>query len=682
MQHWQQAGASPRVRIVIAERPPRAQSRVGDAVATDRPGILAALQRLGSEVDIDLAQDAAAALAQAPQADLLIVDARLGVDLSRILEALREGGPPVVVVTPVRDDEIALEAFRRGAAECVAAESDFEELLPVVALEQNRRYRAARERGLAERRICWLEHLNDAIVNEFPAALAVLDADLRVVFVNPAFARLWFLSADAVRGQPLREVLPPPLLESGEILAALGETRDDKSPAPRIVRAPLFDGTRRAFDLRTQRLDDEGRVLLVLSDVTERERLHRRLRDLQRYNANIIQNMNSALLVVDSAARITSANPLAGQMLGADPVGLRGRSLWEWLPEGTPQRELIARTLEEGHRFRSRESHIVRADGSSVPIGLSCSPLLGAVGRRHGAVVILQDLTEIKDLQSQVLQTEKMASIGQLAAGVAHEINNPMGFIHANLFQMAEYLGDLRRVWEQVEELRRTAEADDLSAARAAAHELARVSDAVDARFLLEDFGKAVRECQEGSERIRHIVQDLRDFAHRDAAHPVSADINQCLDSTANMVWSTVKHSVVLKKEYGELPELCCYPMQLKQVFMNLLVNAAQAIEEKHQGGRESGLIHLKTQRRGDAVVVSVHDTGVGIDAEHLDRIFDPFFTTKQVGAGMGLGLSTSYTIVQRHGGTIRVQSERGVGTTFEVVLPLALNAAGEASAL
>jgi two-component system NtrC family sensor kinase len=309
-------------------------------------------------------------------------------------------------------------------------------------------------------------------------------------------------------------------------------------------------------------------------------------------------------------------------------------------------------------------------------------------GRGHGAVAIFQDLSEIRQLRRQVMQAEKMASIGQLAAGIAHEINNPMGFIHANLFQMAEYLADLRQAWEQVDGLQkavhdlqgavelpgdddRAEEAGALEAVRTASEALAVATRDLDLDFVQTDFAKAIRESQDGAERIRHIVKDLRDFSQQGTDECIEADINECLDSTASIAWTMMKHSVVLEKEYCDLPPIRCYPSQLKQVFMNLLVNAYQAIEEKLGGAGGTGRIEIKSELRDLGVSISISDTGVGIEAKALHRIFDPFFTTKDVGAGMGLGLATSYSIVRRHGGRLDVTSEPGEGTTFEVWLPI-----------
>jgi two-component system NtrC family sensor kinase len=382
--------------------------------------------------------------------------------------------------------------------------------------------------------------------------------------------------------------------------------------------------------------------------------------------------MNSALLVVDMDGHVSFCNPPAARILGEAPEALRGRPVWAWFASDEEELSLLARTLSTGVSYKGAERIILRADGTPVPVGISCSPFFDSTGERIGAVAIFQDLTEVKQLQSQVLQTEKMASIGQLAAGVAHEINNPMGFIHANLFQMAEYLADMRQVWTRVDDLLQLVRGDDLESIRAAGEAVTDTMRDVDLAYVVSDFGKAIRESQEGSERIRHIVQDLRDFSHHDSSEHVLADVNQCLDSTATIVWPMMKQIVVLEKDYEELDTIACYPMQIKQVFMNLLVNAYQSIEARVGESGETGKLWLRTRQHDDGVAIEVTDTGIGIPASHIDRIFDPFFTTKKVGLGTGLGLSTSFGIVKRHGGSLTVDSKEGEGTTFRVFLPVA----------
>jgi len=377
-----------------------------------------------------------------------------------------------------------------------------------------------------------------------------------------------------------------------------------------------------------------------------------------------------AVLVVNGAGRVVRCNAAAAEIFGRTREALLGRSAADWFPDETGQ-SVVARTLADGVRFEDAASSVSGPSGVRIPVAVSSAPITGPDGLPRGVLASFQDLSGIRQLQQQVLQTEKMAAIGQLAAGVAHEINNPMGFIHANLFQMAEYVSDLRRVSEEVDAMRKAAEAGNAREIAEAAGRLGAVSDELDVDFLLSDLTKAIRESQEGSERIRHIVRDLRDFSRQDTAEHVLADLNQCLDSTANIVWPMMKHLVVLEREYQDLPGVRCYPMQLQQVFMNLLVNAFQAIEEKREVEPESGRIVLRTIHRGDRVVVSVTDSGVGIAPADVDRIFAPFFTTKPVGAGTGLGLSTAYNIVQRHGGSLDVESELGRGATFRLTLPV-----------
>jgi PAS domain S-box-containing protein len=654
-----------RVRIVVV----LPEAFAGGLVPVrDSRRTLDALARLGSEASVEPAASLEAAAAEVRNADLLVLDGSPPAAASGALEAARAARVPAVAVVADSGDADAVAWFRLGVADCVAEEGGALEALPAAALEQIRRGRDTRQRRSVERRLAWLENLNTTIVNEIPAALAVLDAERKVVATNPAFGRAF---GTGVRGRPLAELLPADLWDSADFGALLDRVAAGEAVAPTIARGHGSDGRAVVFDVRGQRLDDAGRLLVVLADVTEREMLARRITDLQRYNENIIQNLNSALLVVDTEGAVTFANAMAAEILGEPGGVLRGRSVWDWFSTAHVQGGLLARTLAEGSRFRGAETMLARADGRAIPVGISCAPLVDADGTRLGAVAIFQDLTEITLLQRQVLQTEKMASIGQLAAGVAHEINNPMGFIHANLFQMAEYLGDVRRLWTQVGDVRKAAGSHDAPALVRASETLEELARELDAEYVLTDFDKAIRESQEGAERIRHIVRDLRDFSRQDRDERVAADVNQCLDSTANIVWSMMKHSVVLRKRYGDLPRIRCNPMQLKQVFMNLLVNAYQAIETRLAGTGERGEIDLVSELRGDCLAIEVSDTGCGIAPEQLDRIFDPFFTTKEVGVGVGLGLSTSFSIVQKHGGTLRARNRSGHGASFELILPL-----------
>ncbi|HYD79401.1 MAG TPA: response regulator [Paucimonas sp.] len=265
---------------------------------------------------------------------------------------------------------------------------------------------------------------------------------------------------------------------------------------------------------------------------------------------------------------------------------------------------------------------------------------------------------ELEKLHQQLLQSEKMASIGQLAAGVAHEINNPIAFVNSNLGTLKEYVDDLWQLIDAYEAL-----ADRL-ADRAELFETVRgVREKLDIGYLRQDLQNLMTESLDGVSRVRRIVQDLKDFSHVGEAERQTFDLHAGIDSTLNIVWHELKQRAEVKKEYGDLPLVHGVPAQLNQVFMNLLINAAQAMDR-------FGAITIRTGAEDGWVWVEIADTGAGIQAEHLPHLFEPFFTTKPVGKGTGLGLSLSYGIVSQHGGRIEVDSEVGKGTVFRVWLP------------
>ena len=263
--------------------------------------------------------------------------------------------------------------------------------------------------------------------------------------------------------------------------------------------------------------------------------------------------------------------------------------------------------------------------------------------------------------QQKLLQSEKLASIGQLAAGVAHEINNPIGYVFSNVGTLEGYLDDLFSMLDAYEEAE-PAVADPVVAAR-----LRALREQIDLDFLREDIPSLMAESREGIVRVRHIVQDLKDFSRVDTNQEwVWANLHQGIDSTLNIVGNEIKYRATVVKEYGNLPDIECLPLQINQVIMNLVVNAAHAVGERH------GRISVRTGCDGDdGVWIEIADDGSGIPADILSRIFDPFFTTKPVGKGTGLGLSLAYGIVQRHGGRIEVDTEPGRGTCFRVRLPV-----------
>ncbi len=265
---------------------------------------------------------------------------------------------------------------------------------------------------------------------------------------------------------------------------------------------------------------------------------------------------------------------------------------------------------------------------------------------------------ELKATQSKMLQSEKMASIGQLAAGVAHEINNPMGFISSNLGTLDRYVERLTEFINTQQEI------------IASLHQSGVLEELKDKRkkmkldYIFEDTADLIKESLEGADRIKQIVQSLKNFSRIDQADYKLSNINECLETTLNVIWNELKYKTTVTKEYGDLPETYCYPNQLNQVFMNLLINAAQAIDTQ-------GEITIRTWHQEDHIYVWIADTGKGIPEDKIDKIFEPFYTTKDVGKGTGLGLSITYDIIKKHKGHITVDSHIDQGTTFIIRLPV-----------
>ncbi len=263
---------------------------------------------------------------------------------------------------------------------------------------------------------------------------------------------------------------------------------------------------------------------------------------------------------------------------------------------------------------------------------------------------------QLAEAQSQLLQAEKMASIGQLAAGVAHEINNPIGFVTSNLGTLGKYAERLVKFQSELSQL----------LIQHAPPEAIKKLDTLRADLridhVVKDISSLVAESLDGTNRVARIVSDLKVFSRTDHEDLKRSDLNACIETAINIVWNELKYKVELIREFSQLPEIDCYPQKLSQVFMNLLVNASHAIDKQ-------GRITVATRSDGTSATITIADTGCGIEESHRARIFEPFFTTKEVGKGTGLGLSISYDIIKKHGGEITVQSEVGKGTIFTIEL-------------
>lgn len=268
-------------------------------------------------------------------------------------------------------------------------------------------------------------------------------------------------------------------------------------------------------------------------------------------------------------------------------------------------------------------------------------------------------IAELKSTQQQVVQQEKMIMVGQLTAGIAHEINNPLAYISSNIVSLGKYFEKLLIFIE--------AQQETLNSGKPDLHQAEQLQTAFQNLKLdrvIRDIPEMIRENMEGVDRIKRIIMDLKNFPRTNDSEQEFADINQCLENTLNIVNNVLEYKTKINREYGELPRLLCYPQQLNQVFMHLLVNAAHAIDSH-------GEITVRSWNAQGRIYISFNDTGCGIPEHQLLRIFEPFFTTKEAGSGTGLGLSINNEIVRNHGGEIRADSKAGKGSTFTVSIPL-----------
>ena len=505
----------------------------------------------------------------------------------------------------------------------------------------------------------------------------------------------------------------------------VAERNDELEKANATLEAQVAARTEALSQSNEQLLVEQGRLRLAMAQVettqkkllaSEHQRAEAAKRNMAQLLSQIIDGDPVPTFVIDAKHQITHWNKACTVISGLQAVDMVGTAE-QWRAFYPESRPVMADLIVDGSledRFETyyhdqfrRSANIPEAfEGEAFfpNIGsegrwlfFTAAPLCDANGKCIGAIETLQDVTDrhsaeealrqyqnhleelvaqrtsqlaeanaklekdrqeletllnkVEAAQQQLLQSEKMAAIGQLAAGVAHEINNPVGFVNSNLGTLKTYVGQLLTVIDAYQ----GGDGSTIAAARQTA----------DLEFLREDLPALLAESQDGLSRVTKIVQDLKDFSHVDQAEHQVADLNAAMESTLNVVWNELKYKAEVIRDLGPIPPVDCVPAQINQVFMNLLVNAAQAIPQQ-------GKITVRSGQQDDQVWFDIEDTGQGMSEAVRNRIFEPFFTTKPVGKGTGLGLSISYDIiVKKHGGRMDVTSTPGQGTCFRIWLPL-----------
>jgi len=515
--------------------------------------------------------------------------------------------------------------------------------------------------------------------------ILVVNEERRIVSFNGRFCRLWNVTENLMAiirlgddGPLLNYVLshmkrPEEFLERVEFLYAHPEEVSSDEIA-------LRDG--RTFERYSAPITSEegfsyGRIW-YFRDVTERKRAEEALQaeiserkraevELERVltqSEQIIASIMSILITVDEKGLITTWNAAAAAAFGlrtAQALGQRFTECgigWDWdvilggAAECTAQQKPV-RLDDIPYRTR---------DGKERFLGVTLNPINTYSDEPMGFLLLGADITNRRVMEGQLAHAQKMESIGQLAAGIAHEINTPIQYVGDNTRFLQEALGDLQPLLEACH-----AQDPDLAVVTSAA-------EGADLDYLLEEIPRALSQSLEGIERVSHIVRAMKDFSHPGTAAKVMTDLNRALDSTITVARNEWKYVADLLPDFEpDLPLVPCLPADLNQVFLNMIVNAAHAIADiVGDGAQGKGIITVSTRRWGDWAEVCFSDTGTGMTEEIKARIFDPFFTTKAVGRGTGQGLAISHAVVvEKHKGTIHVESVPGRGTTFILRLPL-----------
>jgi len=635
--------------------------------------------------------------------DLILLDIILpGIDGYTVTEKLKNSEKtriiPIVLVTALGALEDKVKGLEAGADDFLTK--------PVNQVELTARIRSLiklkrLQEGLLENALKEEKEFTDNLIHNATVPIFVLDANHKIIIWNKACEELTGFAADAMIGtsrqwEPFYDRMRPTLSDiiidgNLELAAHYYPHYSQSLINPDGLQSegwfPNLGGEERYIFFDAAPINNSaGKLVAVietLRDMTLREKAegelrrsrtellcqHEQLKNLfslvERAKTEWEGTMDcigDILVLTDTGDRIKRCNKALQTFTGVAYEEILGRNWQELLSLNdlhtpspcVPGTELFHKPsgrwfVFNSYPFKDRSQNLIT--GSVIT-------LHNTTEVKRFTRELEKAYSELKLTQAKVIQQEKMASIGQLAAGVAHEINNPMGFISSNLNSLVKYMERLTAFIQAQSEAIESLPGGKLD------QELQDKRKALKIDYVIDDAQELIRESMDGAERVRTIVQNLKSFSRVDDAESRLADINECITSTINIVWNELKYKASLVKELGVIPLTRCHPQQINQVFMNLLVNAAQAIEKQ-------GEITVRTWHENGSIYAQVTDSGCGMPPDVLKQIFEPFFTTKEVGRGTGLGLSITYDIVKKHNGEITAASEPGKGTSFTVRLPV-----------
>lgn len=515
-------------------------------------------------------------------------------------------------------------------------------------------------------------------------SVVITDAQGRMLWANEGFTRLTGYAQEEALGRPPGKLLQGPDSDP-EAVRQMREGIESKRGFD--VQLVNYHKTGRKYWIEMEArpiLDESGRLqrfIAVQTEITERKRMERQLAEERALLNEILHAIPFCVYWKDQDSRFLGCNQAFAEDNGLEStdtvIGLRDEDMPGGCSEAEDFRDEDQQVLSSGepilHKFLTREDE----SGQTTYLSGSKVPLLNGDGQTVGVIGIYTDVTEQKNIELQLTQANKLESIGQLAAGIAHEINTPTQFVGDNTRFLSESFEELSPALVQARDLAKGV-LDGADTSKSAG-ELIELLEESDVEYLLEEIPAALQQSMDGISRVAKIVGAMKEFSHPGVEGMTAIDLNQALQSTITVATNEWKYVADVITDFDEeLPLVPCLPGELNQVVLNIIVNASHAIGDVlNKSQAEKGTIRVSTRHEGDQVTVRIEDSGTGIPEEIRAKIFDPFFTTKEVGRGTGQGLSIAHNVVvQKHNGTLALESELGVGSTFIIGLPLHPDAA------
>jgi len=526
------------------------------------------------------------------------------------------------------------------------------------------------ERARTENAIAVAEARHRAVIESMADAVLVTDEHGITQSFNSAAEKMFGYGAEEVIGKPGSMLVPEDRRAEHNRNVEQNVNRDDPDGVGVDQADDMYcrrkDGTIFPISQRVEQFRVNGKIYysVIIRDISQQRQAELDLRRL----AAAVEATADSIVIMDETGVIEYANPSYERLTGMPPEKLIGKRPSELLlgKDDTERYEEIWHRLSTGKSwagsFASR-----RGDGRICDDEVSISPVFAADGNISNFVAVIRDVTEQRALEQQLQQAQKLESIGQLAAGIAHEINTPTQYVGDNTRFLKDAFEDLNKLVDAVGEMSTPGKPVVRS------EKIHEALEAADVEYLSAEIPRAIEQSLDGIERVSNIVRAMKEFSHP-AQDKTLVDLNRAIQSTITVATTEWKYVADIHTDFDpDLPLVPCRPGDFNQVILNLIVNASHAIADTMTSENESkGTITITTRLDNNCVEIRVADTGTGMSAEVRKRIFDPFFTTKQVGRGTGQGLSMAHNvIVEKHGGSIGVQSQPGHGTTFTITLPL-----------